>query len=781
MAHRSLTHGVAAAIVLIGVATLLGWWLDIELLKRGIGDGVAMNPATAVGFILFGASLWIIRAEPLSRDRRRLAGTLAAVVALVALARLGGYLLGVEVGIDQVLFAGQLDDPAWGRPNRMAPNTALGFLFAAIAVLLIDVETAKGRRPSQVLSIATGAIAVLGLLDYAAALSPRRAPSMIPMALNTAATFLLCSIALVAARPGRGLLAALAAWPLRRRVNIGFGSALLVLVLVSVVTAWSNVRAAAAFDERRATNERRLALLRLSQQVDEAVRGERGFLLTGDTVFLQPYLAVRDSVEPVLASIMRRYAALPADTPRVAALAGLVREGVGMLSRTIGHARAGDQRTAVAIVRQGRGKRLIDAVHDTIQSLVHRDEARAIQADLEARAADRVSIVTSIGAGVLAVVVLLGAIQSINRDITRRHQAEAAVRESESRLFQILEAIPVGVFVVDAGGRSYYANRASKAILGEGIDRDVVADRLAERYQVFVAGTTDPFPPDRIPFGEALAGRIVRPTADAEVHRSGHVVPIEYSAAPVLDAAGRVAFAICVFSDITDRRELEKLRDNLVHMLVHDLRSPLTAIRAYLDLVKLDAGQLDADLQDSIDQASAAAIQMTEMVSDLIDVSRLESGAMPLTKSAVDLTTLTQEALASVGADAQRGTVRFDRPSHPVIASCDAGVIRRVIANLVANAIKFTPATGTVRIGLEARPSGVRLRVSDTGPGIAPEHHATIFEKFGQVETARQGGKRSSGLGLTFCKLAVETHGGSIGVESALGAGSTFWFELPAS
>jgi two-component system sensor histidine kinase/response regulator len=103
-----------------------------------------------------------------------------------------------------------------------------------------------------------------------------------------------------------------------------------------------------------------------------------------------------------------------------------------------------------------------------------------------------------------------------------------------------------------------------------------------------------------------------------------------------------------------------------------------------------------------------------------------------------------------------------------------------VIANLVANAVKFTPSPGEILVRVAAAAAGHRVSVADTGPGIPVEYHEKIFEKFGQAEASQAGAQRSSGLGLTFCKLAVEAHGGRIGVESAIGKGSTFWFTLPA-
>ena len=227
-------------------------------------------------------------------------------------------------------------------------------------------------------------------------------------------------------------------------------------------------------------------------------------------------------------------------------------------------------------------------------------------------------------------------------------------------------------------------------------------------------------------------------------------------------------------------KELERLRDNLVHMMVHDLRSPLAGIRAYLDLVKLDAGEkLDAELAHNIDAAIKIGATMTRMISDLLDVSRLETGHMPLERTAVDLGALAAEAMAAVGAPAGRAGTRFEAPTRPVRATCDPGVIGRVIGNLVANAVKFTPKDGAVRVSVSGDGVTARVSVADTGPGIPPEYRERIFEKFGRVEGKRDATQASSGLGLTFCKLAVEAHGGRIGVESDVGKGSDFWFTLP--
>ena len=152
---------------------------------------------------------------------------------------------------------------------------------------------------------------------------------------------------------------------------------------------------------------------------------------------------------------------------------------------------------------------------------------------------------------------------------------------------------------------------------------------------------------------------------------------------------------------------------------------------------------------------------------------------MPLDREVCDVEPMIEEALTSLVALVKHCHVVFDPPAPPVMAYCDRAVTRRIIANLVSNAIKFTPHSGEVRIAVGSKDELVEIRVVDTGPGIPPEYSERIFEKFGQVDGRQEGRKYSTGLGLAFCKLAVEAHGGQIGVDSELGKGSTFWFTLP--
>lgn len=223
-------------------------------------------------------------------------------------------------------------------------------------------------------------------------------------------------------------------------------------------------------------------------------------------------------------------------------------------------------------------------------------------------------------------------------------------------------------------------------------------------------------------------------------------------------------------------RELERLRDSLTHMVVHDMRSPLLALQLTLPLVQQAIAARDATSAEMLGQASTSVAQLVEMATQMLDVSRMEAGQMKLECHPADLGHIARDALA--GLKVLAGTRRFtlDVPA-PAPVSCDVDIVRRVIGNLVGNALKFTTNTGAVAVTVAVTAQRIRLTVTDDGPGIAPENHRRIFEKFGQVE-----GKQSrlgTGLGLTFARMAVEAHRGEIGVESELGKGSTFWFTLP--
>ena len=252
--------------------------------------------------------------------------------------------------------------------------------------------------------------------------------------------------------------------------------------------------------------------------------------------------------------------------------------------------------------------------------------------------------------------------------------------------------------------------------------------------------------------------------------------------APLLALNSNVLF--CLVSDFSfERIERAKLRstlqkrDDLTHMIVHDLRSPLTVVTGYMDVLAQTA-KLNPTEAKFVAEAQRGANDMRDMITTLLDVGRLEAGEMPLRLQAHDVAQIARKAASRFSPVLKARTLHCDVPPEPVVVSCDADVIRRVLENLISNALKFTRSDGTIRVNVERNVTDVTISVSDDGQGIPPDQHKHIFEKFGQTDSGGEH-RHSTGLGLAFCRLAVEAHQGKIGVQSEPGKGSTFWFTLP--
>jgi two-component system sensor histidine kinase/response regulator len=226
-------------------------------------------------------------------------------------------------------------------------------------------------------------------------------------------------------------------------------------------------------------------------------------------------------------------------------------------------------------------------------------------------------------------------------------------------------------------------------------------------------------------------------------------------------------------------KRLEGLKDNLTHMIVHDMASPIQTIGMAVDLVLSGEAGQGREHVEVLSRASDAARNLSEMVNSLLDISRMESGRMPLHRTNVNLRHLAEEAAETMHLLAGAKNIGLIVQGPPVTLHADTDLIRRVFINLIRNALKFTPKGGEVTVAVSASDSLAMVEVRDTGIGIPEECHERIFEKFGQVDPGYQRHEHSSGLGLTFCRLALVAHGGRIGVRSRLGAGSTFWFVLP--
>jgi PAS domain S-box-containing protein len=234
-----------------------------------------------------------------------------------------------------------------------------------------------------------------------------------------------------------------------------------------------------------------------------------------------------------------------------------------------------------------------------------------------------------------------------------------------------------------------------------------------------------------------------------------------------------------LFRDQSERRELDRLRDDLSAMIYHDLRSPLANVISSLDIMVATQEESNSPNAELIQIAYRSAERMQRLISALLDISRLEAGQSILKPKITEARTLLQEVIDVVkpNIDTKQQTTALILPQEPIFLYVDVDMVRRVIINLTENANKFTPNGGAIQLGCIQHDEHVELWVRDSGPGIPPESATTIFEKY--VRLQNENAPKGLGLGLAFCRLAVEAHGGKIWVENSQGQGSRFVMTLP--
>jgi signal transduction histidine kinase len=230
-------------------------------------------------------------------------------------------------------------------------------------------------------------------------------------------------------------------------------------------------------------------------------------------------------------------------------------------------------------------------------------------------------------------------------------------------------------------------------------------------------------------------------------------------------------------------RELEKVRDDLMKMIVHDLKSPLTSVLATLELLgDGDFGKLTDDQKRAVSDAEGKAEDLLTLIEDILEVARIEEAAVTIVREPIApaalLTELYHEWQHRFQQEKTIATVAVDDDAP--LFNADKSLLKRVFSNLIQNAVSHSSRPITLTMSAKKSGDSVLFTFTDNGPGIPPEYHEVIFRKFGQVSTGASTPRvRSSGLGLTFCKLVVDLHGGMIWVRSKEGEGSTFFVQLP--
>lgn len=347
--------------------------------------------------------------------------------------------------------------------------------------------------------------------------------------------------------------------------------------------------------------------------------------------------------------------------------------------------------------------------------------------------------------------------------------------EPLSRPENILDYTFRGMLVLDAGWRIRYANRTLLHGIGCTAE-DLLGEHLLVAANKF---------PRRDSCGDLLH-YLVRLTAHPPEQMQSKIVPVKLPEKKFLQIhvmpfcpPGSVPGYLMTFTDATREGEVDEMKSDFISVASHEMRTPMTSIKGSIELLLGGyAGELPAESMELLGICLTAVDRLIRLINDLLDISKIESGKMELHLSRLNVTDCVRKSMRSLRSLAEANKVSIDavqdEPVPEVMADRDR--LEQIITNLLSNALKYSPPEKAVRIRVSAMDNAVRVAVSDQGPGIPADQLQKVFDRFQQLA----GAKKGTGLGLTIARALVEEHQGRIWVESELGHGTNFYFELPA-
>jgi PAS domain S-box-containing protein len=394
-------------------------------------------------------------------------------------------------------------------------------------------------------------------------------------------------------------------------------------------------------------------------------------------------------------------------------------------------------------------------------------------------------------------------LQEVNRnlqqEINDRKQAEAALRQREEQLRLITNAFPVLIAYVDDQQRYRFNNRAYEDWLGQ-TPEEIGGRHLQQVWTIDCYQRMQPY------VEAALSGQIVTYENEIVLH-DGSVRSVDVTYIPHRDEHHLVKGFFALTSDISDRKAIERMKDEFISVVSHELRTPLTSLHSALKILATGRlGTLSTAGQQMLEIADDSTERLVRLVNNVLDLQRIESGSVIMNRQTCNAANLMVQATEVMQAMAEQQGVTLVTQPRDLLIWADPDYILQTLINLLSNAIKFSFSGGTVWLTVESSGNAVTttqelasaesqrstvkrtvhpftialFRVRDQGQGIPPDQLERIFERFQQVDSSDSRKKGGTGLGLTICRKIIEQHDGKIWAESVLGQGSTFSFTLPA-
>jgi PAS domain S-box-containing protein len=571
--------------------------------------------------------------------------------------------------------------------------------------------------------------------------------------------------------------------PARRKLAVGYVVAMAALVANGIIAFWSFNSVRSTWAALAASRDFILGINEVLSDLTDAETGQRGYVLTGQEQYLEPYTKSHAAVPAAIDRLRVRAGENRSRQKHISAVADASAEKLAELDETIGLRRQGRIEAALAVVKTDRGKAAMDRVRSELGAL--RSDEDAIADALSARlqtAITRASIALGF-ASALAVALLLG----IHLLSMRSHNQ---LSRQASWLATTLRSIGDAVIATDADGRVVFMNGVASTLTGWS-QLEAVGRPLAEVFHIINEHTRSPV---ENPVGRAIERGTAVGLANHTVliGRDGTEQAIEDTAAPIRADGGEVMGVILVFRPVGERWKLEKelhektsglikadrRKNEFLAMLAHELRNPLAAIRNAIHLLS-DA----EDAEWSKETIGRQVKHLARLVDDLLDVSRITHGQIELRKESIDASTVIQSAIEAVQplVDARNQDLAVSYAPGTLWCEVDPTRLEQSLVNLLNNAVKYTQSGGHIHLSARRQGDHIAFTVKDDGLGIPPEKLSEIFELFAQGDRTIARSEGGLGIGLTVVKRIAELHGGSVIASSeGPGRGSEFTITLPA-
>jgi len=385
-----------------------------------------------------------------------------------------------------------------------------------------------------------------------------------------------------------------------------------------------------------------------------------------------------------------------------------------------------------------------------------------------------------------------------NRTLQENQRLQEALAAEQKKTEAILQGMAELLVAVDGNGKIISINRMAEYVLGK--ERELLMGKdLADLFETDLPADTE------LPLRKVLASGSAAIDNSYTITGPLGKIPVLSSASPLYDSSGSLIGAVEIIRDISNLKALEREREDFVSMLSHDLKNPITAIVGSLDLVREGRlGAINKDQREFIESAEESCSEMVEMINSLLDIHKFEAGRMVMKFNPEKLSLILEKIIAQYSTAAEKEEVKLSLVVTAGLPECnlDRTVFIRMMGNLLSNALKFTPEKGAITVSADLVndlpgladniPAGLypasllaqsgsflRITVKDSGIGMPTESLGVIFDRFVQARNRREGKSRGTGLGLAFCRKAMDAHKGLIWAESQEGKGSVFTVLLP--